>query len=215
MDELKRLKKAWDDSFKNEEIGFSTDNIRGMIRKKSNGTIEKLKRSLYLEIGVIFLVLPFLVVVLFVLPQPYFFYNTLFLIILFVFVLAYYYQNLRKVIKIWQQPKQNLRERLEATLTVFRFFRKTYFYLNIALFPLALYFGFVIGFGLGSDGERIAEIFYNPNVSIWANVMIFVLVFGLIFGLFLLFLKFYMAKLYDIHINKLRNILSELMEHEN
>lgn len=214
MDELEKLKKAWDSSFEGKQLNITSDNIREVIKKKSSGTIDKLKRSLYLEIGVIILILPFLVFVLFRLPQTYFLINTSLLILLFVFVLVYYYYNLRKVVAIWQGHQSNLRESLQSTVALFRFFRKTYFYLNVALFPLALYFGYIIGFGLGSDGERITELFYNPNLSLLANVSVYILSFAVIFGLFILFLKFYMSKLYDVHINKLNAILAELMEHE-
>lgn len=215
MDELNKLKKAWDNSFEGEEVFFPSDSIREVISRKSSGTIDKLKRSLYLEIGTIILVLPLLVWVLFTLPQPYFLLNTSLLILLFVFILIYYTYNLKKVTAIWHGHQTNLRESLMATVAVFRFFRKTYFYLNIALFPLALYFGYVIGFGLGTGGERITELFYNPNISLLANIAIYIIVFAFIFGAFLLFLRFYMTKLYDVHIHKLNAVLEELMEHES
>jgi hypothetical protein len=214
MDELSKLKQMWTSSFEGKEQSMDANELMAIIRKKSSGPVEKLKRSLYLEIGTILLIIPFLVVVMFKLPQIYFILNTSVLLLLFIGALIYYYINLREVTELWNKSQDNLRESLESTLVLFRFFRRTYYYLNIALFPVGIYFGFIIGFGLGSGGKKVSTLLFFEGLPVIVNVLIWMGTFAFLFGLFMLFLRFYVKKLYDIHINKLSLIHKELTENE-
>jgi hypothetical protein len=215
MDELNKLKKMWDTSFVQQEKDLDQERVLGIIRSQSRGPVDKLKRSLYLELGTAILVVPFLIWVMFKLPEPYFLFNTSALLLLFVAAFTYYFYNLRKVTVFWNQNQENLRQSIEGTLVLFRFFRKTYFYLNMLLFPLGVYFGYIIGFGLGSGGKRVTSILLLQNMPSYLNVLLWI---GLIIGAFVLFfivLRFYVKKLYDVHINKLELIHKELTENDN
>ncbi len=215
MDELSKLKQMWESSFDGHHDTMDPEKLLEMIRNKSSGPVDKLKKSLYIEIGTILLVIPLLVVVMIKLPTLYFILNTSVLIVLFSAALMWYYYNLRKITTLWNQSQQNLRRSLESTLLLLHFFRKTYFYLNILLFPLGVYFGYVIGFGLGSGGEKVTSLLLLENVPYWTNVMLWIAAGVLFFGLFLLFLRFYVRRLYDVHINKLYLIHRELIENEH
>ncbi|TVQ16860.1 MAG: hypothetical protein EA361_03490 [Bacteroidetes bacterium] len=215
MDELNELKKMWDSSFEEQNSGMDQKTLLKIMQSKSSGPVDKLKKSLYLEIGTILLVLPFLVYIMFVLPQSYFVLNTLALIILFVIVLVYYFVNLRKITRLWNQSQQNLRQSLESTLLLLRFFRKTYYYINIALFPLGIYFGYIIGFGLGSGGKKVSSLLFFQTLPLYLNILLYIAIAAAAFGLFLLFLHFYVKKLYDVHIKKLEINYAELTENEN
>ncbi len=214
MDELKKLKQAWDNSFQEPPKDFDNQSLRDILSRRPSDPVVKLRKSLYLEIGIILLVLPFLVIVMFWLPDPYFILNTLALIVLFVSALAWYWYNLREITLLWRSGQGNLRQSIESTLTLLRFFRKTYFYLNIVLFPLGVYFGYIIGFGLGSGGERITSLLFLENLSIALNILIYVAAGIVIFLGFLLILKLYVRKLYDVHIRKLESIYQELTKNE-
>lgn len=212
MDELNKLKEMWNSSFAGgPQQPMDPAQLMEIIGRKSTGPVEKLKKSLYIEIGTILLVIPMLVVVMFVLPQPYFILNTSVLIVLFTGALIYYYINLRKITRLWNKSQDNLRQSLEGTLSLLRFFRKTYFYLNILLFPLGIYFGYIIGFGLGSGGKKVSSMLMIEQLPYYANVLIWIAGGLLLLGLFLLFLKFYVRKLYDVHIRKLEEIHRELV----
>ncbi len=214
MDELKKLKQAWDNSFQEPPKDFDNQSLRDILSRRPSDPVVKLRKSLYLEIGIILLVLPFLVIVMFWLPDPYFILNTLALIVLFVSALAWYWYNLREITLLWRSGQGNLRQSIESTLTLLRFFRKTYFYLNIVLFPLGVYFGYIIGFGLGSGGERITSLLFLENLSIALNILIYIAAGIVIFLGFLLILKLYVRKLYDVHIRKLESIYQELTKNE-
>lgn len=215
MDELSKLKQMWESSFDGHDDTVDSDKLLEMIRSKSSGPVDKLKKSLYIEIGTILLVIPLLVVVMFKLPELYFVLNTSVLFVLFTGSLLYYYYNLRKITTLWNQSQDNMRRSLESTLLLLHFFRKTYFYLNILLFPLGVYFGYVIGFGLGSGGKKVTSLLLLEHIPYWMNVMLWITAGALFFGLFLLFLRFYVRKLYDVHINKLELIHHELIENEH
>ena len=204
----------WESSFDGRDDAVDSVRLLEMIRSRSSGPVDKLKKSLYIEIGTILLVIPLLVLVMFKLPTLYFVLNTSVLIALFTGALVYYYYNLRKITRLWNQSQENLRRSLESTLLLLHFFRKTYFYLNILLFPLGVYIGYVIGFGLGSGGERVTSLLMLQNIPYWANVVLWIAAGALFFALFLLFLRFYVRKLYDVHINKLELIHRELIENE-
>jgi hypothetical protein len=216
MDELSKLKKLWDTSFlAKDEESLDENRILEIIRTRSSDPVDKLKKSLYLEIGTAMTVIPMLVWVLFRLPETYFVLNTLALLILFLSVLIYYYYNLRKVSNYWKKSQNNLRQSIESTLMLFRFFRKTYFYLNMLLFPLGIYFGYIIGFGLGSGGRRVTSLLLIANMPLFVNILLFILAGVGAFALFYLVLSFYVKKLYEVHIKKLESIFNELTENGN
>lgn len=215
MDEFTKLKQMWDSSFDPPKESINTDELLKIMQKKSTGPVEKLKKSLYIEIGAILFVIPMLIVVMTRLPQLYYIVNTTILLILFTGVLIYYAINLRKITTLWNENQQNLRQSLESTLTLLRFFRKTYFILNVFLFPVGIYFGYIIGFGLGSDGKIASSNVALPGIPFYANVLIWIGAGLLIAGLFMLFLRFYVKTLYDVHINKLKTIHKELTENEH
>jgi hypothetical protein len=214
MDELKIFKQIWDRSVDEPSDDIDQEKLHEIMQKKSTGPIEKLKRSLYLEIGTIILVIPLLVGIMVKLPDPYFRINTFFLISVFSGVLVYYYINLRKITLLWNKNQQNIRESLESTLVLLRFFRKNYFILNIVLFPLGIYFGYIIGFGLGSGGEKITSLLLLNNQPIVVNIVFWLAIFSIIFVLFWFFLRYYVKKLYDVHIHKLRQLHKELTEND-
>jgi hypothetical protein len=214
MDEFTRLKEMWNSSFENPKEAMDANELLKIMQKKSGDPVAKLKKSLYIEIGAILLVIPMLIIVLIKLPQMFYIMNTSILLALFVGVLIYYYIHLRKLTVLWNQSQENLRQSLESTLVLLRFFRKTYFILNIFLFPVGIYFGYIIGFGLGSDGNTAPSGPFIPDIPLYVNVLIWIGGGLLIVGLFLLFLRFYVRTLYDVHIKKLQMIHKELTENE-
>ncbi len=214
MDELKKFKQIWDSSLDEQSENIDQEKILTIMHKKSSGPIDKLKKSLYLEIGTIVLVIPLLVAILFKLPEPYFRINTLILILVFTGVLVYYYINLRQITKLWDKSQDNIRQSLESTLILLRFFRKTYFILNIVLFPLGIYFGYIIGFGIGSGGEKITSLLLLNHQPIWVNIFLWLSIFVILFVFFWFFLRFYVKKLYDVHIQKLELLHNELTEND-
>jgi hypothetical protein len=98
---------------------------------------------------------------------------------------------------------------------MFRFYRKFYIRLNMVLFPFGLYLGYVIGFGLGSDGRKVSQLILAEYMPMVLAIIVSVVFFGLLMLGFWYFLKFYVRKLYDVHLQKLEIILHELLENEN
>ena len=211
MNELDQLKNLWNRTIdENQQKPIDPQQIEEMIGKKSSGPVDKLKRSLKIEIAAILIAIPMLLWVMFELPRPFFIVNSIILIGIFLSIMIYYYLNLQKIVRIWSANQFNIKKSIESTLMMFRFYRKTYFWLNIILFPIGLYIGFQLGFGIGSGGEIINNLPYLQQYSFWQITLAAILGLVALLVLFWLILKFYMAKLYDVHIKKLEGFLLEL-----
>lgn len=214
MDELHHLKDIWQRSFEKEPVSIDRDKIFELISKKSSGPVGRLKKSIRIEIGAILVAIPLLVAIMFELRETYFLVNTSLLILLFAGSLVYYFINLRKLEKIWKKSQYNIRKSIESTLMLVKFFRNVYFWLNIIMFPFGIYFGYIIGFGLGSGGRRVTSLPYLEDLPFLMSLALVCLFVVLLFVLFRLFLKFYMKKLYDVHIEILEKLQKELSEFE-
>ena len=214
MDELNELKKIWDRSFEKEPVTPDREKLFELINRRSSGPVGKLKKSLRIEIGAILIAIPMLIAIMFRLSEPYFLFNTGVLIAVFTGSLVYYFHNLRRIEKIWHQSQENIRQSIRSTLMLVRFFRKVYFWLNLILFPFGIYFGYIIGFGLGSDGRRVTTLPVFENLPFLIALSFIGLIVVALFGLFFVFLKWYVKKLYDVHISKLEEIDHELTEFE-
>lgn len=214
MDELNELKKIWDRSFEKEPETPDREKLAELINRRSSGPVGKLKKSLRIEIGAILIAIPLLVAILFRLTEPYFLFNTGVLIAVFTGSLVYYFHNLRRIEKIWHHSQENIRQSIRSTLMLVKFFRKVYFWLNLILFPFGIYFGYIIGFGLGSDGRRVTSLPVFENLPFLIALSFIGLILVALFGLFFVFLKWYVKNLYDVHISKLEEIDHELTEFE-
>ena len=214
MDELNELKKIWDRSFQQEPEAPDREKLFELVKRRSSGPVGKLKKSIRLEIGAILVAVPLLVVIMFKLTEPYFLFNTGVLIVAFTGSLVYYFHNLRRLERIWHQSQENIHQSIKSTLMLVKFFRKVYYWLNLILFPFGVYFGYIIGFGLGSDGNRVTSLPLFENLPFVIAVSLIGVIVLLLFGLFYIFLKWYVKKLYDVHINKLEEIDHELSEFE-
>ncbi len=214
MDSIHKFKKIWQQSVADDEKPFNKQELEMILRKKSSGPVEKLKRSLIIEIVSLLVAIPLLFSIMLHTKELYFLLNTGVLILLFFLSLVYYYFNYRRIVRIWQKKQDNILNSIQHTLQLVKFFRKTYFRLNLVLFPFAIYFGYVMGFGLGSGGEKINGYMIFEQFSPIYNILIIFLVLGFLFSLFYIFLRWYMKKLYDVHIANLEHVLDELTEEE-
>ena len=214
MDSINKFKKIWEQSVSEHEKPFDQKELEIILRKQSAGPVEKLKRSLIIEIVSLVLAIPVLVFIMIQTKEIYFMLNTGGLILLFFLSLIYYYINYRRIVRIWRTKQDNILNSIQSTLQLVKFFRRTYFRLNLVLFPFAIYFGYVMGFGLGSGGEKMNGYIIFEQFSPIFNILIILLVLGIMFFLFYFFLRWYMKKLYDVHIENLEHVLHELKEEE-
>ncbi len=212
MDSINKFKKIWEQSVSEKERPFDKQELETILRNRSTGPVEKLKRSLIIEIVSLLLAIPVLVFIMIQTKEIYFMLNTGVLILLFFLSLIYYYFNYRSIVRIWRTKQDNILNSIQSTLQLVKFFRKTYFRLNLVLFPFAIYFGYVMGFGLGSGGEKMNGYVLFEQISPFFNIMIILVVLSVLFFLFYFFLRWYMKKLYDVHIENLEHVLDELKE---
>lgn len=215
MDELDKIKKIFDSSIEGK-IQQPTDPllIENIIRSKSTDPISRLKKNLLIEIWAGVLTILVLIVLMVELTGTYFTIKLGAMIAILLAFVGYYYVNLRKMTKIWRKSQENVKQSIISTILLFRFYRRYYIILSMVLFPLTIYFGYLIGYGIGSNGQQVAELLFHEILPPYVVLIVNLLLFGLIYGGFWHFLRLYVKRLYDAHIHKLEKILNELLENE-
>lgn len=211
MDELNKLKDLWDKSAQADISAVDGEKLREMLGRKSHRPLDKLLRSLWLEIiaGVLFTAL--LCYIMVVLPVAAYRYTTLGLILIFVGTLAYITGKITTLRKDKRAAAHNLRDAIAHTIETMELFTKTYMVFNMVFLPFGLLAGYLLGYGLGSSGN-LRPFLWLASLP-WHYLFLgFLAVMAVIGPLFWIFLKFYMRKLYGGHLQKLRNILRELDE---
>lgn len=216
MDELDKLKKILDSAIE-EKIQQPVDHqlIERIIRSKSADPIARLKKNLREEIWMGIALIFFLVVLMFILTEPYFRIKIWGLIAIMLAGIGDIYATMQKMSKIWHKNQESIKQSIISTLKLFRFFRKYGIILSTILGVVFLYFGFILGYGVGSDGQRITSMPFAEFLPFHIALIINLLLFGLICGSLWIFAKKHITKLYYSPIQKLEEILNELLENEN
>lgn len=211
MDSFDKLKKIWDDTGGNDKSrSLTIDKLNNILSKRTKGPVEKLKASLKFEIGAVGITLPVILYALFHYNEPAFLAHTIILLCIFLLSMVYYMVNYRRIKKIWKESQDNIRDSVNSTLLLFNFFRRAYLWLNLLLFPFALYLGYMFGFGLGSGGrtdiQQIIKYIFSSSLSIIVSSIIFTV----LYYLFYLFVKWFFNLQFGRHMHELRTILKEL-----
>jgi hypothetical protein len=199
--ELDDLKSIWKDS---RFVGEVRDkNIGGMLHGTSRSIISKLKRNLWMELSLTFVVGLIVVYFLLTLEDGALKWSFLSLLVLSVAYVAFF---AKKIIQLnnFDPTRGNIRENLEnliiALETYVRYYRISYailypFYFILILFFLALDLGY----------SNFIERFSRPQVTFKIVGLAVMLI-----GLFLFISKWFLGKMYGTHINKLKILLKDL-----
>jgi hypothetical protein len=221
---LKELKKTWDKLSSENEL--DENQLRSMLRKRTNNLIERIDRNIKIGFGVLFiLILAFILDDFIVSPQILedvseslvtpnwllflgFFSNTLIFTTFLFFVIKYY--RVKKSCDIVCDLKETLVKIID-TLKIYQ----RMFYLALISITLTMAVGFITGLYQGSladFGERgisYSDIQFN---QLFLIIIIGLIVLTITVGGIFLFMRWGFRHLYGNYIFKLKQTLKELEE---
>ncbi|MGD9992005.1 MAG: hypothetical protein AB7S69_01790 [Salinivirgaceae bacterium] len=204
MNDLDNLKDAWKSISEPGAVSaYSADELRRMVRKRSNNELSKIRRKIILEWSVAFLLSLFLVLFVRVINPA----DTKFALLFIGLILAVSFIPYVKVIRLKLANHPDLKSYL--TIFIDRFDRLIKQYIRMAAFliPIAGLGGFLLGFHSAAQ-EEWPVFFENLNLIL---LLLFVALISFC-GYWLQ--KRYFRWIYGKNIQRLRQCLDDLNEVE-
>jgi hypothetical protein len=198
--ELDQLKEMWSDAG-SKQPGPSAEELQGMLQKKSQSPIAKMKRNLTWELVTIVVFYSITIFSMRNYEKIFASFTILLLMIGLLFAIYFYfkYRLLQSMECITCEVKSNLQMQLQTLEKYVRI----YFLFGNLLTPIVF---FVTGFI--TYMQRDGDLTISP-LRFWTIFSII----GLLFSVAVYFLnKWYLHKLYGQHIQKLKEILQDMEE---
>lgn len=200
--ELEDLKQIW----KSHEQGYEPkqeSEIASMLKRKSNSIIGQLKRNVWFELIFTIMCSIALAVYSFTLEGGAIMWTIISLLVLFACYLFYYVKKLM-LLGRFDSSDENMKTSLESLykkLSVYiSFYKKSYAILYPVYFCLGIFFG-----ALDSGLDGFLERMKDPK-----TVVLLVVLTGVFFIFTFILTNLYLKKLYGNHLNKLKDLLTEL-----
>jgi hypothetical protein len=200
--ELEELKSIW----KNSEPVFQPKDekeIATMLKGRSISIIDKLKRNVWFELILTIIVAVALLVYALSLPAGGLKWTSISFILMCLGATFYY---VKKIIMLnrFNPANENIRGNLVSlidNLTAYlKFYKRSYTVLYPVYFCVALLFGAI---------ERGAEAFFE-NLMKPRTIILLTFLTGVLFFVSTWFANWYLKKLYGNHLDKLKNLLSDI-----
>lgn len=204
--ELDDLKSVWK---KSPGFAQKTDaELSAMLRGRSMSIVAKIRRNVILELAFSFVASIALFIYALSLPNGALKSTAISIIVLFFIYSIYYYKKLILINRfdaVDNNLKQTLRSLINGLTNYLRFYRTSYLILYPIFFVLALLFGFI-----DTGKEIFLKIISQPKVLFYLGALALSF-----FFLGTWFTKWYLHKLYGMHVAKLAFMLKELEERES
>ncbi len=209
--ELDELKTLINHKLATDHASRTADDIAAMLTRRTASVIDKLKRSLWIEIACcILVILVFGYVGITGRYQSFRIYFSVFAVLSLIFLGIVI--HLLKRIKELSATTLPVKSNLQTIEIIISEFSRRYFQFTMALIPVCLVFSFFLGY---SDREQIPEMdkFIHPNdLSIWKILAIVIVYFGALSAGVYYFTKWYLRKLYGRYLEQLRECIAELSD---
>lgn len=205
MEDFNNLKDAWKNMANLEAAkDYSVDELRKIVRKKSNSELAKMRRKILVEWSVaIFLSVVLVVLIHFVNPV-----DTKWALLFIGLLLGLSFIPYLKVIRLKFSNHSDLKSYLRAFIIQFEKLISQYVRMATFLIPLAGLGGFLLGFHGAASSEEWQELFTFTN-------LLFMLVFVLVISLGGFWLqKRYFKWIYGKNMQRLKGCLSDLEDAE-
>ncbi|GAB4395706.1 MAG: hypothetical protein OHK0053_05780 [Microscillaceae bacterium] len=201
MKELEGLKSAWNALHQNQIL--PPDEIRAALRGKTQMALNRIKRSIRLESGLLLLATLGLGLFFFFYHDPiqHLFMGSILLIALLSGL--YYGAKYRQLSNIGLDG-HNLRESLQLLIRTLERYLKIYMYGNLWLTPIGALSGFYYGFTIHTPQNQLSRALD------WEIMLIAGLTVLLLTGLLYPILKWYLRKLYGRYLDEMKACLAEL-----
>ena len=209
--ELDELKSLINHKLSTDHTGRSAEDIAALLTKKTVSVIDKLKRSLWIEIICCIVVIAGFTYLGVAGPYNSFhLYFSVFAILSIVFlgIIIYLLHRTNQLSATALPVKSNL----QTIVILIEEFTKRYFQFTMALIPVCFVFAFLLGY---NEPEHIPTVdsFANKHFTALWQVIIFAVVYIalLSFGIYY-FTKWYIRKLYGRILDRLKECIKELGE---
>ncbi len=209
---LDELKSSWE-AFSTQIVEDATveqTHISKLLKGRADNIIAKIKKSLYIEIAFVAVTSFIFLGMLFKVNDPFMLvYSYAFLIfcIATIVSLVFYYRKL----SLFDPHLPNLKSSISGIVTSLQGYVRTYHIINVTIAPFMLVSAFMYSFFNHPEAEEQQA---EQQTTLFTNEHIFLLVLLYIVALVVLYFssKFYMHKLYGVHIASLKECLAELNE---
>ena len=209
--ELDDLKYQLKHKLSTDHAGRSDEDIAALLTKRTGSIVDKLKRSLWIEIifGIL-IVMIFGYIGLFSNYHAFRIYFSVFAVLSAAFVIILIYL-LRRTSKLGATALP-IKSNLQNIVNIIQEFVKRYFQFTMALIPVCFIFSFLLGY---NDPEPMPAFdnFAKNIFSSAGRVIIFLLAYFLLLSIGMYyFTKWYLKKLYGKYVNQLKECIAELKE---
>jgi hypothetical protein len=201
--ELEDLKSIW----QKQNAGFPKKGeaeIALMLNGNSKSIIQKLKRSVLIEMIFTLIAGLALLVYALTLPAGALKWASISILIIFVAYTVYYLKKLRLLNSFDASSNKTVRANLEALVTKLSSYLRYYRLSYTILYPVYFFLGIIFG-GLGRGKEHFVDVLSNPKTILYLA------------GIALLFyfsstwlVKWLLKKLYGNHLEKLKKLLVDI-----
>ena len=209
LDELKlQLRQKMDEA----PISKSTLDISGMLKKKAQSVICKLKKSLWIEIiCCIIFIAAFAYVGIFSKHWSLRVYFSTFTVLLLAFLGILFY--LLKRIKRLSDTILPIKNNLQLIHSIIKEYVKRAFQFTMALIPICMAFSFWLGYMDPTENMHFGEGFLSRHLTSVKQVYLFLGVYMVILTITAYYLtKWYLRKLYGNYLKQLQECINELEE---
>jgi len=209
--ELDDLKYQLKHKMSTDHAGRSDDDIATLLTKRTGSIVDKLKRSLWIEIifGIL-IVMAFGYIGLFSNYNVLRIYFSVFAILSAAFVILLIYL-LRRTSKL-SATALPIKSNLQSIVNIIEEFVKRYFQFTMALIPVCFIFSFLLGYN-DPDPIPAAEHFAkNIILSEWQVIIVLLAYFLLLTIGIYYFTKWYLKKQFGKYVTQLKACINELAE---
>lgn len=209
--DLDELKYQLKNKLSTDHIGRSNEDIAALLGKKTGSIVEKLKKSLWMEI-----LFGFMVVIVFLYIGIWSKYNSLriyfsifgVLSALFVGLLIYLLRRTTRLSNSSLPVKGNL----VTIVNIIEEFMKRYFQFTMALIPICFIFSFLLGYHEKQPIAAVDTFAKGHFTHLWQMIIFGIVYMALLTVGMYYFTKWYLKKLYGKYISQLKECIEELKE---
>jgi UDP-N-acetylglucosamine transferase subunit ALG13 len=197
------LKNAWNVITKADSVkGYSADELRKIVKRKSNNEVEKIRRKIIVEWSLAIALSIILVFVIHFINAP----DTKWALLFVGIILALSFIPYIRVIRLKLSNQPNLKTYLNIFIFTMSALIKKYIRMAAFIIPLAGLGGFLLGFHSASSPQEWLELFTPLNLFFLALFIAFISVGGFWLQ------KKYFKWMYGKNMERLQSCLSDLDE---
>ncbi|HEY1019461.1 MAG TPA: hypothetical protein VGE25_10700 [Sediminibacterium sp.] len=211
--ELDELKSLLNQKLTTAHSGRSSDDIAHLLTRKTSSVIDKLKRSLWIEIiSCIVIILGFGYIGIAGSYRSLRIYFSVFAIlaIVFLFIVIYLLRKTQALSATSLPVKSNL----QMIVSIIEAFMKRYFQFTIGLIPVCVIFSFLLGYNEPMSIPEVDKVTSSLFTHLWQMLLFLGLyIVALSIGIYY-FAKWYLRKLYGRYVAQLKECIAELEEQQ-